>query len=742
MEVATEELLFFSAGILAIVIALPFLLSTGSSFSQSFSGQATALQIANNFHLDTPILYNKITAQITNFGSPIRLHVNITANGNVYFSKIMTFNTGINNINLEALPSSISSETEQIKIYGLTGELLGTYDVQVINSNLVSITGIGAGTKILINQQPINFTPINGNLTFAIPTGAYNFTEYSPYYYYQSEEKISNSNYNLALPGATTLATNQITVEQMLPTGKTESLSLAVLNINHNSSIAKSNTAGVASFEYSTSSNSIYINASCPLNSCAGEGSNYVSNNYTSISKFYSAIPSTIVLYPKFMTNVNLQMTCKVITSSKQQIEYVVPLTITNSQSTATGTYQQMVNISESDYSSYINYSGNTANFELMYPNNTHIPAWIQANDSGKLITFAKLNNIPAGSSTTVDLVFFNKSYNTLSSSGSSGIGEASELSSSYAQYDDGPYVFNNYWNFAGTTLPNGFNQGAVKGSSITVNNGLTISGNGTTDGSTYIATTSPIFNNNEILEGYINQGSENTVGERGLLSITTINNAEPAWDNSGGAGDTVAGWSAGRNDYEYIQSETVLNGQATYLNYIGVTSNWYVYSVALSSANGITTFVNHGSISPPSSTTANIPSAPLYVNLGVNNTGTPGAVFNLEYQWILIRTYPPNGIMPSVSFGAILKGNQNLTTTSTLSAPTSGVINFISQTNQSLDVYKSVGPSGSSTLWLPAGTYNVEATSFTNLVNSTSFTSSTNDQTATITFYSEQPCS
>ena len=96
-----------------------------------------------------------------------------------------------------------------------------------------------------------------------------------------------------------------------------------------------------------------------------------------------------------------------------------------------------------------------------------------------------------------------------------------------------------------------------------------------------------------------------------------------------------------------------------------------------------------------------------------------------MNIEWINGMTYPPNGIMPSVSFGAILKGNQNLTTTSTLSAPTSGVVNFISQTNQSLDVYKSVGPSGSSTVWLPAGSYNVEATSFTNLVNSTSFTSS-----------------
>lgn len=713
MEVATEELLFFSAGILAIVIALPFLLSTGSSFSQSFSGQATALQIANNFHLDTPILYNKITAQITNFGSPIRLHVNITANGNVYFSKIMTFNTGINNINLEALPSSISSETEQIKIYGLTGELLGTYDVQVINSNLVSITGIGAGTKILINQQPINFTPINGNLTFAIPTGAYNFTEYSPYYYYQSEEKISNSNYNLALPGATTLATNQITVEQMLPDGTPEPLSLAVLNINHNSSIAKSNTAGVASFEYSTSSNSIYINASCPLNSCAGEGSNYVSNNYTSISKFYSAIPSTIVLYPKFMTNVNLQMTCKITTTSSQQIEYVVPITITNSQSTATGSYQQMINITESDYSSYIDYNSNTANFEFIYPNNTHIPAWIESNDSGKLITFAKLNNIPAGSSVTVDLVFFNQSYNTLSSSGSSGIGEAPELSSSYAEYDDGVNVFNNYWNFAGTILPSQFSSSG----NVLVSNGITI-GKSSTSGQ--LSTGVLSSTNPEIVNVYaeINSSSASSYG----AFPNDYTNNEASWGEGTGSPFTPSTITA--TDYNGTNTHPIKSLPL-------VNAQYYVFGIyAEISPNTEAWYINNSEVATTSSPG------------GSNNEEITTTNQTMNIEWINGMTYPPNGIMPSVSFGAILKGNQNLTTTSTVSAPTSGVVNFLSQTNQSLNAYASVGPSGTATLWLPAGTYSVEATSFTNLVNSTSFTSSTNDQTETITFYSQQPCS
>ena len=70
-------------------------------------------------------------------------------------------------------------------------------------------------------------------------------------------------------------------------------------------------------------------------------------------------------------------------------IQYYVPINLTNSQSTATASpFQQMINITESTYSSYIAYSGSTANFELFYQNGTILPAWIESNDSGKLVTW------------------------------------------------------------------------------------------------------------------------------------------------------------------------------------------------------------------------------------------------------------------------------------------------------------------------------------------------------------------
>jgi len=136
-------------------------------------------------------------------------------------------------------------------------------------------------------------------------------------------------------------------------------------------------------------------------------------------------------------------------------IQYYVAVNITNSQTTATPSpFQQMINITESSFSSYITYNNNFANFEYFYANGTIIPAWIESNSSGKLITWVKLTpSIAASGKLTIYLGFVSKSTNLLSSSGTSGIGEAPQLSSTYAEYDDGADVFSYYENFAGTSL-------------------------------------------------------------------------------------------------------------------------------------------------------------------------------------------------------------------------------------------------------------------------------------------------
>ncbi len=113
-------------------------------------------------------------------------------------------------------------------------------------------------------------------------------------------------------------------------------------------------------------------------------------------------------------------------------------ITLTNSQSSATpAPFQQMINLTESNFGNCLQYNNNFADFEYTYTNGTVIPAWIESNQSGKLITWLNLKNgIPANSNVIIDLKF-EPNTNLLSSSGTTGIGEAAQLSSTYAEYDN-----------------------------------------------------------------------------------------------------------------------------------------------------------------------------------------------------------------------------------------------------------------------------------------------------------------
>ena len=452
---AVEELLLFVGSIIALLVGLTYFVSVSSSLSTSFLGQATSLQIATQFHLNTPILYNSNLMSITNFGSPIRLFTNISVVGvpSITMSNSVLYTSGTTTL---TLPTTNSPEVNYVvSLYSGNRNLLASYYVVDFQDNIVSLTNVAPSTVLLLGGLPINYSITNNQANFELPDGTYNVTAYSSYYFTTNTIAFGGStNLNISLPNLQT--THTITVNQKLPDGTLSPLALAVVNVNHNSSVVKTNATGEASFEYA--GNLVYLNVSCPINVCAGSVVNQESNNYTSVEKQgnLSAI-SSVTLIPKFETNINLKVLTKTTTT---QQGYVVPITITNSQTTATGTYQQFINISESNYVSYMVYNGNTANFYFNYPNGTLIPTWIRSNDSGKLVIFAKLNNIPASSSTTVDLVFLNKSINTLSSSGTSGIGEAPQLSPTYAEYDDGANVFNYYWNFAGTTTPVGWNIG------------------------------------------------------------------------------------------------------------------------------------------------------------------------------------------------------------------------------------------------------------------------------------------
>ncbi|EQD79708.1 hypothetical protein B1B_00066, partial [mine drainage metagenome] len=168
--------------------------------------------------------------------------------------------------------------------------------------------------------------------------------------------------------------------------------------------------------------------------------------------------------------------------TSTSTIPYV-SITLQNTQSSNTpAPFQQMLVINSSKYSQYIH--ANLSNIEFTTSpaatGNT-IYAWIESNatNSSKRTT-VWLNisqGIPANGAITVYMDFMPNSV--FSSNGPTG--EAPQLSSTYAEYDDGASVFPFYSNFAGTSLNTskwnsyGSDQTSNSLTDILVNNGISL---------------------------------------------------------------------------------------------------------------------------------------------------------------------------------------------------------------------------------------------------------------------------
>jgi len=328
-----------------------------------------------------------------------------------------------------------------------------------------------------------------------------------------------------------------------------------------------------------------------------------------------------------------------------------VPITITNSQSSATPSpFQQMIQINEGNYANYIAYNGNIANFEFYTQSGQILPAWIESNNSGTLTVWVKLpNSIPASSSLTIYLGFASKTTNLLSSSGTSGIGEAPQLSSTYGEYDDGANVFNNYWNFAGTSLPSGWT-----GTGYTVNNGVTVNAPGGSQAydpptTNYIITTTASYSTSQITEFYFPQGfafgrpSGGTVGINegwGLkeASGTDTSNSIQVFNNYGISGtdfQTVVSGTA-------TKSSVFTSGPSSFISTMYSTSSGAVFGIGTNPP-----LYNNGQ---SATLTSNIYTGNSYIYLWSFDSYTKvGPVY-----YIRTRALPPNGVMPSVSFGSL----------------------------------------------------------------------------------------
>ena len=323
--------------------------------------------------------------------------------------------------------------------------------------------------------------------------------------------------------------------------------------------------------------------------------------------------------------------------------EYIMPITFTNYQSVATATpFQQMLQINSSRYSGME--ASNLDNIEFIYPNGTVIPSWLESgasNSSDNSIYWLKLSGIPVDGYKEVYMVFANPSRNMFNRI---DVGEAPQLScvntptsscSTYAEYDDGANVFNNYWNFNGTVMPSGFTEYTDGGGSASVNNGLYLSlSGGSCSPPSYLSFVygTPISASGTIVETYSN--GTRTAGPTDL-GIYTGNS-----DTAGGYGGVANTWGWG--------SGTISGGYGNIGNPFDISSGSGVASMYWISEGDEAIGWNYDFVS--STNNAETYSNSLYMAIGTGHC-TGGSVMN--YYWLRTRAYPPNGVMPVASVGS-----------------------------------------------------------------------------------------
>ena len=324
---------------------------------------------------------------------------------------------------------------------------------------------------------------------------------------------------------------------------------------------------------------------------------------------------------------------------------YCIPANIVNTQSTATPSgFQQMLTFNALNYSSYL--SGNLENIYVYNSlSGAQIPAWIEGNSLNEQQT-TSLNT-----SANV-IIWVNLGANTISASGSASqyyigigstntnfflsgnnIGEAPQLSPTYAEYDDGNNVFTNYWNFAGTSLPSGWtNMGSA--TTTTVNNGVSMasgSGSGNDAGWYYANYQIPL---NSVIEAlYKDTGAGSTRG------------------SSIGIGTGIYGGGIRVEDYEITPAAGSawgpygIEGYASgYETSVGYTSGTLMMLSGAYYSTGATIYSNYQSILTESGTAT---TSDTYPNFGVYQDA-------LFIQYMRVRAYPPNGVMPAASFGSV----------------------------------------------------------------------------------------
>ena len=367
----------------------------------------------------------------------------------------------------------------------------------------------------------------------------------------------------------------------------------------------------IANFNFSLSTGTAYTGTfSIHANYCTGPPSTLLSASCPAGSNYSFAGSIRIQPSHAIIGGINTSL------SGGASGRYV-PITITNNQpGAAPAHFQQMITFDPQTYAQFER--ADLGNLRFYY-GSKEMYSWCESgcsSSSASAVFWVRMPvAIPSQGSRVIDMYFlpFSVQYDGIYT------GESPQFTTPYAEYDNGASVFNSYWNFAGTSSAGWTTGGTGSG---TFNNGLTLDSNG--QGPFLISTTT--LSSGSVIEGLMSQqvGAEIGIGtvsgyvfdlgESGSqelgIGITSSTGEVTSWVTTGSS--ATAG------------TEYVVTG---YYTPNGNLSLDYVSELK-------------GSLSPSTQ----------YITI----SGYSGLASTSFIQWLRTRTYPPNGIMPSVTFGSV----------------------------------------------------------------------------------------
>ncbi len=427
----------------------------------------------------------------------------------------------------------------------------------------------------------------------------------------------------------------------LITLGNSAGAQMNITKINISSDSGYSNTLNTNILLTPNQENTIFLSST----SLCSSGSSYslkVSVTYTEPGQTFQGpyfSSGTVQGTPSNSISFSVQNMVVLGLSHKEQ------LNITNSQSSATpAPFQQMINLSAANFTSYG--APNLQNVIFYYPNGQVIPSWLESNGSKSSVSsifWLKLSEgLAANQKQTIYMGFAPSTSNLFNTN---NIGEAPQLSAAYGQYNDGANVFNFYDEFSGPTLnPQWVNNGE---NAPSFSSGLNLSGGITSSTGSYSIASLTLSTNyagkNYISESYLKLYSDADIYDQFGLYI--LNSSSSTAYSVAYSILADADFSTNLNQVLYGQ---VQNPQNTITGLSGAvswaTNKFFILGMQVSGANFLDT-VNYSTIIP---THTDYGSSTQYPALGAWRYSI------IHVYWYRIRAYPPNGVMPSVSFGSI----------------------------------------------------------------------------------------